>query len=106
MRSWRPKLSRKEFIAQYAERSTLVATEWGVYPPSMVTETCAESGFGVMIALPCCCDSEMCGGWGMVRLTSLEHHLQFCLPESVHGYDAWHGETIDPRTQEDPRSQR
>lgn len=58
-------ITKEQFIAQAAERSKGIPTEWGV-----------QIGSRRRIALPCHCSSEVCEGWALLRPESVAAHLE------------------------------
>lgn len=68
-------MTRREFVAAYAERSDLSA-QWAALG-------LIDVGGKTMVAMPCACEEAMCEGWVMLSADSLDHHLRTSAPEAL-----------------------
>ena len=66
--NWNPKVTRREFIDAYCERSGLTR------------EQLEEMN---LYALPCACDFEGCDGWAIVRVNTIEDHFSYYGPDLI-----------------------
>lgn len=69
------KLTRKEFVQGYAERSGLDA-KWA-------TLGFIEDDGRYLLALPCACDDDGCQGWAMLSPATALSHLELHAPHPI-----------------------
>lgn len=69
------RLTRKAFVEGYAKRSGL--------PAKYATLGFLDVAGSVLVALPCACEDESCGGWAMVSADQVNSHLELYAPEPI-----------------------
>jgi hypothetical protein len=68
-------MTRTEFVRGFAERSGL--------DPSWAGLGFIDTNGRIMVALPCGCDDESCGGWAMLPAGAVLQQLQMYAPTAL-----------------------